>query len=146
MSDPASVHCVSALCDAPAAAAFSYLSDGTRVGEWALGCWETRAAEDGVVLGTSLLDGTATYVRVVPVEEALTVDFEVGVDPEHLVRRISARVVGGDDLEGDAGRSLVMLLAWRTGSMDDERWRRLAATHEAEILILRGRIERSTAA
>jgi hypothetical protein len=30
--------------------------------------------------------------------------------------------------------------------MDDERWRRLAATHEAEILLLRGRIERSVAA
>lgn len=146
MADPALVHCVSALCDAPPRAAFAYLSDDSRLGEWALGCWEARPAGNGIVRGTSLFDGAASYVRVVPVDDALTVDYEVGADQERLVRRISARVVPGDDLEGDTARSLVMLLAWRTASMDDERWRRLGAMHEAEILLLRGRIERSAAA
>jgi hypothetical protein len=146
MTAPAPVHCVSALCDAPARTAFSYLADSSRLGEWALGCWEAEPTGNGVVRGTSLLDGGATYARVVPVEDALTVDFEVGAEPERLVRRISARVVAGGDVEQDSDRSLVMLLAWRTASMDDERWHRLAATHEAEILLLRGRIERSDAA
>ena len=37
--------------------------------------------------------------------------------------------------------SLVVLTAWRTASMDDERWRRLVVAHETEALLLRRRIE-----
>lgn len=146
MTDRSLAHCVSALCDAPAADAFAYLADAERVGEWALGCWDARAGDDGVVRGTSLFDGAETFVRTRPVVESRTVDFEVGGDPEQLVRRISARVVGGDELGVDQGRSLLILLAWRTGSMDDDRWHRLVAAHDAEVLLLRERIERSAAA
>jgi hypothetical protein len=145
MADRSLAHCVSALCDAPAADAFAYLADAERIGEWALGCWDARPADADVVRGTSLFDGAATFVRVKPAAESLTVDFEVGDEPDHLVRRIAARVVGGDDLGGDARRSLVILLAWRTDSMDDGRWERLVAAHDAEVLLLRERIERSAA-
>jgi hypothetical protein len=139
-------HCVSALCDAPAAHAYAYLVDAERLGEWALGCWDTRAAGPGVVRGTSLFDGGATFVRVRPYAECLTVDFEVGRDPARLVRRISARVVASDDLEAEVDRSLVIVLAWRTAAMDDSRWHRLTASHDAEVLLLCERIERSVAA
>jgi hypothetical protein len=137
------VHCVSSLCSAHPDHAFSYLSDPDRLGEWSLGCWETRS-EDGTVRGTSLFDGTEAVVRVIPVPEQRTVDYEVGSDPERLVRRINARVVAGDDV-GEPGGSLVMLTAWRTPSMDDDRWHRLVVAHEAEILLLRHGIERSAA-
>ena len=146
MTDRSLAHSVSALCDAPASAAFGYLADVERIGEWALGCWDARRGEGDVVRGTSLFDGTASFVRVRPAAETLTVDFEVGDDPDHLVRRIAARVVGGDDLGGDPHRSLVILLAWRTDSMDDDRWSRLTASHDTEILMLRERIERSARA
>lgn len=136
------VHCVSIRCDAPAETAFAYLADPARLGEWALGCWGGGVGDDGLVRGTSLFDGSQGLVRVVPVEASLGVDFEVGDDPERLVRRIAARVVPGHDLGGEARTSLVILLAWRTEAMDDERWRRLETSHEAEILILRERIER----
>ena len=136
-------HCVSSVCDAPAQAAFEYLADAERVGEWALGCWDARPAADGVVRGTSLFDGTPAFVRTLPAADSMTVDFEVGVDPGRLERRISARVVAGGDLDGDTRRSLVILLAWRTEAMDDERWRRLTVAHDAEMLMLRARIERS---
>lgn len=138
------VHCVSSLCSASPDHAFAYLTDLNRLGEWSLGCWETRA-KDGVVRGTSLFDGAETLVRMIPVPEQRIVDFEVGDDPERLVRRISARVVSGEDLGGSPESSLVILSAWRTESMDDERWRRLVVAHEAEILLLRHGIERSAA-
>ena len=46
--------------------------------------------------------------------------------------------------EIDGARSHVTLLAWREAGMSDERWSRLIASHEAEILLLRARIEEST--
>jgi hypothetical protein len=137
-------HCVSSLCSAPPDHAFSYLSDPDRLGEWTLGCWDARA-EEGTVRGTSLFDGGEAFVRVIPVPDQRIVDFEVGDDPGRLVRRISARVVPGEDVGGEPGSSLVMLTAWRERSMDDTRWQRLVVAHEAEILILRHRIEGAAA-
>ena len=138
------VHSVSSLCSAPPDHAFAYLTHPDRLGAWSLGCWETRS-DDGIVRGTSLFDGAETFVRMIPVPEQRIVDFEVGDDPERLVRRISARVVPGEDVGGGPSSSLVVLSAWRTESMDDERWRRLVVAHEAEILLLRHGIERSAA-
>ena len=137
------VHCVSSLCSAHPDHAFAYLSDPDRLGEWSLGCWEARS-EDGTVRGSSLFDGAEAVVRVIPVAEQKIVDYEVGSDPERLVRRISARVVPGD-VVGEPGTSLVVLTAWRERSMDDDRWHRLVVAHEAEILLLRHGIERSAA-
>ena len=107
------VHSVSSLCSAPPDHAFAYLTDPHRLGEWSLGCWETRS-EDGIVRGTSLFDGAETVVRMIPVPEHRIVDFEVGDDPARLVRRISARVVPGEDVGGGPASSLVVLSACET--------------------------------
>lgn len=136
-------HCVSTLCSTPAEHAFGYLAEPSRLGEWALGCWDAAEDSEGVVRGTSLFDGSRTFVRVDPDESRLIVDFEVGDEPAALVRRISARVVRGPELGAAASTSLVVVTAWRTASMDDERWRRLVVAHDAEVLLLRQRIEAS---
>jgi hypothetical protein len=94
-----------------------------------------------VVRGTSLFDGAETFARPLPHEGHLTVDFEVGDDPTRLVRRITARVVPGEEIGEHAAKSLLLLTAWRVRSMDDDRWKRLVVAHEAEILLLRQRIE-----
>jgi len=134
-------HCVSSLCSATADNAFAYLSDASRLGEWALGCWSAVPQSAGVVKGTSLFDGVETFALADADAAWRIVDFEVGDDPARLVRRISARVVPGDDLGEPSTASLVLLTAWRTGSMEDDRWRRLVVSHEAEALLLRHRIE-----
>ena len=134
-------HCISSLCSATADNAFAYLSDPSRLGEWALGCWGAVAHSDGVVRGTSLFDGGETYARADADPTRRLVDFEVGDDPARLVRRISARVVPGHDLGEPPTASLVLLTAWRTRSMEDDRWYRLVVAHQAEVLLLRHRIE-----
>ena len=138
------VHSVSTLCSAPPDHVLAYLSDPVRLGEWSLGCWGAQAVGESA-RGTSLFDGTEAYVRVIPLPEQPVVDYEVGGDPGRLVRRISARVVPGEDAGGAAGSSLVVLTAWRERSMDDARWHRLVVAHDAEILILRHRLERTAA-
>ena len=138
-------HCASALCAASAENAFAYVADPGRLGEWALGCWEAVPAPNGVVEGTSLFDGGKTYARPDPDRDRLIVDFDVGDDPAALLRRITVRVVRGADIGKGAETSLLVLTGWRIASMDDERWRRLAVAHEAEVLLLRHRIETSSA-
>ena len=91
--------------------------------------------------GTSLFDGTSSYVRTDADATRLTVDFQVGSDPASLSRRISARVVPGADLGRGDGRCLVTLLAWRPADMTDERWEQLTASHDVEVLLLQARIE-----
>jgi hypothetical protein len=138
-------HCVSSLCSATPDHAFAYLSDPARLGEWALGCWGASVDGDGTARGTSLFDGARTVVEVIPLPEHRIVDYAVGDDTRSLVRRISARVVAGDEAGGPAGSSLVVLTAWREKGMDDARWRRLVVSHETEIHLLRHGIERSAA-
>jgi hypothetical protein len=139
------VHSVAARCAAPAGVAFSLLADGSRLGEWALGCWGATSVSDDVVRGRSLFDGTNTFVRVVPDEDRLGVDYDVGGDREHLVRRIAARVVPGEVTGLDAEHCVLVLLAWRPATMDDDRWQQVIAAHTAEILILRRCVEAEVA-
>jgi hypothetical protein len=136
-------HCTTAVCDATPEEAFAFLADPARLGSWALGCWDALPVDERTVLGRSLFDGSPAYVRADPDSARLGVDFAVGSDPHELVHRISARVIPGPDLGYERGRSLVTLLAWREAGMSDERWSRLVASHEAEILLLRARIEES---
>lgn len=133
-------HCATASCNAPAETAYAFLADAAKLGTWALGSWAPRPV-DGVVRGTSPFDASELYVRADADPERLTVDFAIGDDPGTLVPRIAARVVPGPTLGLDAGRCMVTLLAWRTAEMTDERWQRLAASHDVEILLLRARIE-----
>lgn len=134
-------HCATTVCDATAEVAFAFLADPAGLGSWALGCWDARPAGERMVRGTSLFDASTAYVRADPDSVRLSVDFAVGADPDELVHRISARVIPGLVLGFDGNRSLVTLLAWRHAAMSDERWSRLVASHEAEILLLRARIE-----
>jgi hypothetical protein len=134
-------HCATTACDAPADAAFAFLADPARLGSWALGCWNARIVGERVARGASLFDESTSYVRVEPDRERLLVDFAVGDDAESLVRRISARVLRGDLLGYGTDRCLVTVVAWRPADMTDERWERLVASHAAEILLLKAKIE-----
>jgi hypothetical protein len=136
-------HCATTACEADAEAAYAFLADPARLGSWALGCWDAELVGERVVRGTSLFDGSSAYVRADPDPERLSVDFAVGAEPEALVHRITARVLPGAQLGYPAGQSVVTLIAWRSAGMSDDRWARLVASHEAEILLLRARIEQA---
>ena len=82
-----------------------------RMGTGLLGCGRALRRRGR---GTSLFDGGETFARADVDPTRRIVDFEVGDDPARLVRRISARVVPGDDLGEPSTASLVLLTAWRT--------------------------------
>ncbi len=143
MSDGLS-HCVTALCEVAAHRALAFLADGLAVGRWALGCMNTASVGDGVYRGISLFDGSQMFAMPVAHAALGIVEFHVGAEPTKLVPRIIAKVVSGPEIGRGADQCLVSLIAWRDAAMSDDRWRRLCATHEAEIYLLRAQIERGS--
>ncbi len=144
MPDPFRLsHVATVRVAAPAAAVFAFMTDPVALGGWSLGCMDTRpdpAAGPGVHTGRSLYDGGQGWFAIDADPARLTVDYRLGAPPT-LVPRISARVVPGP-VTGDAdGACLLTLVAWRTAGMDDDRWARLCAAHEAEVWLIKAQVE-----
>lgn len=128
----ATAHCASVLCRVPASLALAFLADGLQLGRWALGCWQTEPAGEGVVRGHSLFDGQPAWVRPVADPQAWSVVYHVGGSVESLAPRIRATV----QPEPDGAACRIGLHAERTPDMDDDRWLRLVRCHEVEVLLI----------
>jgi hypothetical protein len=129
---------VTAQVAAPARAAFDFLADGAKVGDWALGALAAKRVGTRDVF-LSKEHGIA--FRVDADAKRLLVDYHVGGSEKDLVMRIATRVIPGDAMGRGAGTCLVSMAAWRPASFDDRRWSRLKAFHDAEIHIIREKIE-----
>ena len=121
---------------APAERALAFMADGLKLGTWAMGCWNTRAAGPDLFVGTSLFDGSTGYVRIVVDRALMNVDYHVGPAPDRLAHMNTARVIAGATLGRDPQSCVVTLLAWRPAAMSDAEWRRICVTHEAEMLLI----------
>ena len=114
-------------------------------GRWSLGCMNTRPADStGIYTGHSLFDGSQGWFTIDAHPELLLIDYRVG-PKDALTPRISARIVRGETLGRPADLCVVTLMAWRTADMSEERWRRLCATHEAEVFLIKAQIEAASA-
>jgi len=129
---------------APAKAAFAFLADVTQIGGWALGAYDAKPlGAPGVYGGTSLYDGSACAFAVDADERRLLVDYLVGGNAQDLVMRIAIRIIPGTASGRDANSCLVSMAAWRPLGFDERRWSRLKAFHDAEIHIVRDRVEKA---
>lgn len=135
-------HRATVRCGVNAEAALAFLADGLQLGRWALGCWRTEAAGNGVVRGHSLFDGQPGWVRPVMNAGDGTVTYHVGGAPDALVPRIVARV---RPEPGTSTHCSVTLEAERTPGMDDARWLRLVRCHEVEVLLIEALLARPEA-
>ncbi|WP_342361737.1 SRPBCC family protein [Terrarubrum flagellatum] len=134
-------HIATCHVQAPADVAFAYLSDPIKLGRWSLGCFDTGpSGEPGVYTGLSLFDGGRGWYRIDANAATRSIDFHVGAPP-NLTHRISARVMAGAPLGYSKDACLVTLMAWRPANMDDDRWNRLCASHDAEIWLIKAQIE-----
>jgi len=139
---PASIHCASVLCAAPADRAMAFLADGLELGRWALGCWQTLDAGDGVVQGHSLFDGSEGFVRPVLDAARGSVTYHVGGAPDALAPRIHATVEAASLPGATTPGCRISLHAARTPDMDDARWLRLVRCHEVEVLLIQSLLAR----
>ena len=110
------------------------------LGRWALGCFNALPAEKpGLYCGTSLFDETPAWYWIDSDPQRWIIDYHVG-DAERQFPRISTRIVPGPHYGRDAVHCIVTMTAWRPVDMSDDRWHRLCAAHEAEILIIQAQL------
>lgn len=124
---------------------FAFMADAAKLNRWSFGTWETEIAADGLVTGTSMFDGGKILVRIDADRERLLIDYRLGVDPAKLVPRINVRIVPGANLGMDAGHCVLTFIAWRAAAMDDDRWRRLTASHDFEVVLIKSLLENGRA-
>lgn len=134
-------HAATAQVGVPAETAFAYLGDGLRQADWALGSWKRIQVAEQLFRGRSLFDGSEVYVRISTNPEALLVDYEVGPAPDQLRRVNAARVVPGPLLGWPETTCVVSLMKWRSAAQSDDVWDRLCAAYDAEIHMIKGRLE-----
>jgi hypothetical protein len=134
-------HSASVEVNVPAETAFAYMSDGIRQGEWTLGSWNRRALGDNLFVGTSLFDGSETYVRIESDPELLLVDYHVGPAPDSLRPVNSARIVPGPSLGRAEGTCIVTLQRWRPADETDELWTQRGQAFNTEMFMIKGRLE-----
>ena len=135
---------VTSLVAAPAKTAFAFLADVTKVGGWALGAYDASPIGNaGAYRGTSLYDGSVCAFAVDADERRLLVDYLVGTNDKDLVMRIGVRIIPGAASGRDPNSCLVSMAVWRGGAMNDRNWSRLKAFHDAEIHLVRDRVEKA---
>ncbi len=134
-------HMTSIAVDRPAADAFVFVTDPEKLNRWSFGTWETEIAPDGLIRGTSLFDGGVIYVRIDPDAARGSVDYHIGARSDRLIPRIVLRITPGAHVGLPDSQSVVSMITWRGADMDDLRWRKLTATHEMEIVLLKSLIE-----
>jgi len=134
-------HITSITVNSAAEDVFERMADAASLHRWSFGTWKTEIAADGLVLGTSLFDGSRIYVRIDRDKVRLIIDYHLGADATKLVPRIQLRVVPGSHLGLGDDQSVLTFIAWRSETMDDEGWRRLTAAHEMEAVLVKSLIE-----
>ena len=136
------IHATAITVHTPAQRAFAFLSDPGELHRWALAEHDVVAAGENAMRGTHRVNGTVTVVRIDADAVRGIIDYQLAGEGEPLIPRIMARVVAGEALQDDPDRCMIGLFAWRTADMDDDRWRRLIAAHEWEIVLLRTLLEK----
>jgi len=128
-------HQASRRIERPAREVFAFMADLHCLGQWSLGCFDTYAVADGVVVGTSLFDGSQTHVSIETLPQQGLIRYWIGT-LETRSPRISAWV---EPLNEAA--CVLVLLATRPASMDAARWQRLQHCHLAELDLIQAQLE-----
>jgi hypothetical protein len=134
-------HCVTALVKVTAEKAFNFLADPLSLGTWSLGCMRTQATQPGgPYTGFSLYNDSQVWFDIEPHRELLLIDYLVGA-VGNFKPRVSVRIVAADTCDLGGSQCYVTLIAWRPGQMTQDRWNQLCAAHEAEIWLIKARLE-----
>jgi uncharacterized protein YndB with AHSA1/START domain len=134
-------HIASIVIQCHSAAVFAFMTDPEKLERWSFGTWHTEISPTGLVVGTAIFDGSKTLLKIEADVHRLSIDYHLGTEPHDLVPRIYARIMPGPMVGLDDDSSVLTLVAWRTAAMDNERWRKLRASHEFEVVLIKNLLE-----
>jgi hypothetical protein len=134
-------HATSIVVNASPRRVFAFMADPEKLPRWSFGTWTIERLEGDIVRGTSLFDGSTILVRIVPDAACLAIDYHLGQDQAKMEPRIMVRVVPGPTVGLGEDVCVLTFLAWRSAAMDDDRWRRLTASHELEVVLIKSMLE-----
>jgi len=118
------------------------MADGIKQGRWAWGSFERTEVSPGLFKGRSVFTGKETYVRLHVDRPRFVVDDVVGAAPDTVQFRNMSRVIPGGLLKLGDDTCVVSLLTWRLANQSDAEWEQFCCIHEAEMLLIRGLLER----
>ncbi len=134
-------HATSIVIAAEARRVFAFMADPAMLPRWSFGTWEIERLDGGIIRGKSLFDGSHILVRIEADERTLGVDYHLGQTIGQLAPRITVRVVPGEVVGLENEACVLTFLAWRGAAMTDDRWRRLTASHEFEVVLIKNLFE-----
>jgi hypothetical protein len=134
-------HIASIAVECHSGAVFAFMADPEKLDRWSFGTWHTEISPNGLVMGTAIFDGSKILLKIDADLHRLSIDYHLGTEPHNLVPRINVRVVPGSIVGLNDDACVLTLIAWRTASMNDERWRKLKASHEFEVVLIKNLLE-----
>lgn len=134
-------HIASIEIKARAIDAFAFMADARNISQWALGAWTPLEATETSYCGASLFDGGLCYIRLEADSQTQVVHFRTGASWAALTKLIICRIKENDGNAATTPSCFLSLEAERPADMSSSRWQQLKAAHEAEIFIVKNRVE-----
>tara|TARA_B100000686_G_scaffold353934_2_gene461639 strand:+ start:1767 stop:2165 length:399 start_codon:yes stop_codon:yes gene_type:complete len=108
---------------------YHFMSDINKINLWSMGIhWDTET-KNNIIKGVSNYDQSISYLKIIHNNDIKKIDYWIGKEIQNLEPRIYARVTSTND----KCKNKLMLVAFQTDDMDDERWKQLKELHQLEL-------------
>ena len=108
---------------------YHFMSTIEKINLWSMGIHWDMNTKDNIVKGVSNYDQSVSYLKIVKNNNIKKIDYWIGKEIQNLTPRIYARITPTDD----KNKNTLMVVAFRTDDMDNERWNQLKELHHLEL-------------
>ena len=108
---------------------YHFMSTIEKINLWSMGIEWDMNTKDNIVKGVSNYDQSVSYLKIVKNNNIKKIDYWIGKEIDNLSPRIYARITPTNDKD----KNTLMMVAFRTDDMDNERWGKLKELHQLEL-------------
>ena len=108
---------------------YNFMSTIEKINLWSMGIEWDIETNNNIIQGISTYDESISYLKLVKNYKIKKIDYWIGKEMDNLSPRIYARITP----TGDKNKNTLMLVAFRTDDMDNERWNHLKELHQLEL-------------
>ena len=108
---------------------YHFMSTIEKINLWSMGIEWDMNTKYNIVKGVSNYDQSVSYLKIVKNNNIKKIDYWIGKEIDNLSPRIYARITPTNDKD----KNTLMMVAFRTDDMDNERWKQLKELHQLEL-------------